>query len=177
MATQAQIDANRGNAQRSTGPRTEAGKAAVSQNAIKYGLFCRNLLLRKEDPAALEILRKSVFDRVRPADPFEVLYAERIVVAAWKLQRALAAESKISHESDYLGRIDPLQVHAREVNALQRQQLAYDRAMDRALNQLQKLQKLRERSPEEREDGPGAMAEGQNPENKPNSDPAAGPPA
>jgi hypothetical protein len=39
MATQAQILANRRNAQKSTGPRTEKGKAVVSQNAVKHGLL------------------------------------------------------------------------------------------------------------------------------------------
>ncbi len=38
MSTQAQILANRRNAQNSTGPRTPQGKAAVSQNAVKHGL-------------------------------------------------------------------------------------------------------------------------------------------
>jgi len=38
MSTEAQILANRRNAQKSTGPRTRGGKAAVSQNAVKHGL-------------------------------------------------------------------------------------------------------------------------------------------
>jgi hypothetical protein len=37
MATAKQIAANRANAQRSTGPRTAAGKARSSQNAFKHG--------------------------------------------------------------------------------------------------------------------------------------------
>ena len=40
MATPAQIAANTANAQRSTGPRTEAGKSITSQNATTHGL-CR----------------------------------------------------------------------------------------------------------------------------------------
>ena len=39
MATQKQIKANRQNAQKSTGPKTSDGKAVVSQNAVKHGLF------------------------------------------------------------------------------------------------------------------------------------------
>jgi hypothetical protein len=41
MATEKQINANRKNAQKSTGPKTAEGKAAVSQNAVKHGLFTR----------------------------------------------------------------------------------------------------------------------------------------
>ncbi len=38
MTTQAQIEANRKNAQKSTGPKSRQGKDTVSQNAVKHGL-------------------------------------------------------------------------------------------------------------------------------------------
>ena len=38
MSTEAQNHTNRLNSQKSTGPRTSEGKAAVSQNAVKHGL-------------------------------------------------------------------------------------------------------------------------------------------
>jgi hypothetical protein len=51
MATKAQIRANRRNAQKSTGPRTPQGKAVVSQNAIKHGLFARQDVISSESQA------------------------------------------------------------------------------------------------------------------------------
>ena len=39
MATQKQIEANRANAQKSTGAKTEAGKKTSSMNAMKHGLL------------------------------------------------------------------------------------------------------------------------------------------
>ncbi len=42
MASEAQISANRQNAEKSTGPRTDEGKAVASQNAVKHGLFAIN---------------------------------------------------------------------------------------------------------------------------------------
>ena len=41
MTTPVQVDANRRNAEQSTGPRSAAGKARVSRNAITHGLTCR----------------------------------------------------------------------------------------------------------------------------------------
>ena len=50
MATEAQINANRRNAQKSTGPRSLEGKAATNRNALKHGLCAeKHLLLDEED--------------------------------------------------------------------------------------------------------------------------------
>ena len=43
MATAAQIEANRLNAQKSTGPRTDRGKARAKLNAIKHGMTARTI--------------------------------------------------------------------------------------------------------------------------------------
>ncbi|MFC1737810.1 hypothetical protein ACFL1G_02025 [Planctomycetota bacterium] len=48
MSTEAQILANRRNAQKSTGPRTPRGKAIVSQNAITHGLSARQAVISSE---------------------------------------------------------------------------------------------------------------------------------
>ena len=49
MATQAQTNANRVNSQKSTGPKTAEGKAAVAQNALKHGLFGKLAVINGED--------------------------------------------------------------------------------------------------------------------------------
>ena len=49
MATPAQIDANRRNALKSTGPKTPEGKAAVSMNSLRHGLRARTVVLPGED--------------------------------------------------------------------------------------------------------------------------------
>ncbi|MBI5265909.1 MAG: hypothetical protein HY851_01635 [candidate division Zixibacteria bacterium] len=41
MATDKQISANRLNAQKSTGPVTDDGKAASSRNAVTHGFFSK----------------------------------------------------------------------------------------------------------------------------------------
>ena len=49
MASVAQVQANRFNAQKSTGPRTPEGKAKVAQNAVTHGLLARAAVLQGED--------------------------------------------------------------------------------------------------------------------------------
>ena len=50
----AKLEANRRNSQKSTGPRTEAGKIASSQNAVTHGLRAKTLVLLGEDPLVLD---------------------------------------------------------------------------------------------------------------------------
>jgi hypothetical protein len=51
MATQAQVEANRQNAQKSTGPKTAEGKMAVALNAVKHGLTANIDVVCWEDRA------------------------------------------------------------------------------------------------------------------------------
>ena len=88
MATKAQIDANRENAKKSTGPKTVAGKRAVSQNALKHGLFADEAVIRGESHAEYESHRQALLDEWRPVGPTESMMAERIVSLAWRLRRA-----------------------------------------------------------------------------------------
>jgi len=49
MSSDKQVQANRRNALKSTGPRTPEGKAAVRQNALRHGLLSKETLLPGED--------------------------------------------------------------------------------------------------------------------------------
>ena len=71
MATQKQIEANRRNAQYSTGPRTPKGKAAVRFNALQHGLTAPHALLPTEDPSDFDDLLRSFLDDLQPLGPIE----------------------------------------------------------------------------------------------------------
>ncbi len=88
MASEAQILANRLNAQKSTGPRTAEGKAAVSQNAVKHGLTGRSVVVSGEDPGEFEFYRERMLDELEPVGEVELSLAERIVSLSWRLKRA-----------------------------------------------------------------------------------------
>jgi len=88
MATQTQIAANRLNAQKSTGPRTAEGKAAVARNAIKHGLLARDAVIRGEDPEDFEAHRQAVLAELAPVGVLESALAERVAGLIWRLRRA-----------------------------------------------------------------------------------------
>jgi len=88
MATTAQILANRNNSQKSTGPKTLEGKAVVSQNAVKHGLFAAEAVITGENPADYELYHDNFLAELLPVGMIESMLAERIVSLAWRLQRA-----------------------------------------------------------------------------------------
>ena len=88
MATQKQIEANRKNAQRSTGPQTPQGKAIVSQNAAKHGLLATQAVIRDEDQSDFDLHLAQWLDELNPEGPMEELLAQRIVILSWRLNRA-----------------------------------------------------------------------------------------
>lgn len=95
MATEAQVRANRLNAQKSTGPRTEAGKAVVAQNAVRHGLLAEKTVISGEDPGQFESYRAMLLAELHPAGAMEAILAERIVGLAWRLRRADRLQAEI----------------------------------------------------------------------------------
>jgi len=87
MATEAQLIANRRNAQKSTGPRTSEGKSAVSQNAVKHGLLAARNVINSESQADFDLYREQILAELAPVSPMESMLAERIVNLSWRLKR------------------------------------------------------------------------------------------
>ncbi len=94
MATEAQILANRRNAQKSTGPHTAEGKAAVSQNAVKHGLLTRHDVISSESQADFDLYRQQLLDELAPVSPMESMLAERIVTLSWRLKRVCRIQNQ-----------------------------------------------------------------------------------
>jgi hypothetical protein len=100
MATEAQIEANRANAQKSTGPRTPEGKAVVSRNAITHGLLARAGVLPGEDAQEFQAHREGLLQQLRPGSSLEEVLAQRIVDLSWRLQRA-ARDQDVAYAALY----------------------------------------------------------------------------
>ena len=95
MATESQIRANRRNAQKSTGPRTSEGRAAISQNAVKHGLSARQAIISSESQADFDIYRERMLSELAPASPMESMLAERIVTLSWRLKRTGRIQNQV----------------------------------------------------------------------------------
>ena len=88
MSTKAKTKANRQNARKSTGPRTAEGKATVSKNAVKHGLFAAEAVITGENQADYELYRDQFLAELLPVEMVESMLAARVVSLSWRLQRA-----------------------------------------------------------------------------------------
>ncbi len=95
MATEAQIEANRANAQKSTGPRTPEGKATVAQNTVKHGLLARTAVLHGEDWEEYTCFSEVLLDELYPDGVMEQELADRIVSLSWRLRRATLSQNAV----------------------------------------------------------------------------------
>ena len=95
MGSDRQIEANRQNAQRSTGPRTAECKVRVALNALKHGLTGQQVVLPSESAEDFDAFRAGLLDALRPDGELEGTLAERIVIDAWRLRRVALLESAL----------------------------------------------------------------------------------
>ncbi|MBW7998565.1 MAG: hypothetical protein FVQ81_18725 [Candidatus Glassbacteria bacterium] len=152
MATKKQIAANRRNARKSTGPRTEEGKERSSQNAVKHGLTSRRAVLADEDPKQFLEFRIEVHEDLGPMGGVETTLANRIAAQMWRLARVPAIEAEM---------MDALRTHPEEggglaaawdedestyggsLARLSRYEVALERSLTRMLKEFHRLQDRR----------------------------------
>lgn len=116
MTTRKQLVANQQNALLSSGPVTAKGKAIVAQNAIKHGIFVKDLIITagdgKEDAQEYKELLDGLILSLNPSGQMECLLVEKIAVDYWRLRRVLRFESGSIRKildmaiSNYYNRVD-----------------------------------------------------------------------
>ena len=100
MRTQAQIEASRRNGAKSSGPKTEDGKARSSQNAIKHGLSANKfVVLDGESGDDWETFHQSYIGKFQPRDLVEEHLVLDMAVNRWRLQRAWSLETAAIDEA------------------------------------------------------------------------------
>jgi hypothetical protein len=99
MASNRQIEANRKNAQHCTGPRTQAGLAKSSQNALKTGLDAKSEVLRFESRPDYEALIAEFDTRYHPTTPEDRSLVDMLIRSEWLLRRYTSIDAAIwEHE-------------------------------------------------------------------------------
>src|SRR5258708_34429106 len=99
------LEANRANAQLSTGPKTEEGKAKSSLNAVKTALTGRTVLLPADDAAAYQNHILAYEKEFQPASAQERNLVQSIADTDWRLSRipvlemALFAKGRLEFSS------------------------------------------------------------------------------
>lgn len=78
---------------KSTGPKTDKGKAVSRYNALKHGLLSKEVLLEGENEQSLSRLRDAIHQNLKPEGAIEELLVERVVSGVWRLRRALSVEA------------------------------------------------------------------------------------
>jgi hypothetical protein len=133
MSSTAQILANRLNAERSVGPATAEGKARVSQNAIRLGLFSVASFVRSEEQPIFHEFESGYMAELSPAAPLEQTLGREIIQAAWRLRRCAALETNPPEAMDDEA-LDRLQT------SIDRARAAAQRTFHRSLKELRRLQ-------------------------------------
>ena len=137
MSSTPQLTANQANAQHSTGPRTDEGKARVSQNALRHGLTARHLVIRDDEREEYADLLNSLSSELDPQGAIETVAFHELLHAAWSLHRFRRIEAEASRGSveDFT---DPATTTV--LDRLTRYQSRAQRAWQKALHELRVLQ-------------------------------------
>ena len=95
MISEKQLEANRRNARRSTGPKTAEGKERSSRNNLRHGLTGQITVLPSEDREAHDLFCNRLIEHLNPENPMEEQLANSIAEDSWRLNRVTAIETNI----------------------------------------------------------------------------------
>jgi hypothetical protein len=148
MASHRQIEANRLNAQKSTGPRSPEGKSRSSMNALKSGIDANSQVIRGELFTDLEALKTEYYGRFHPTTPETRMLVDALIDAEWLLRRFRAVETHL-WEHGAKNSLPPIStivlgqafiVNCGEFARLQRRVDSAHRNYRNALHELERLQ-------------------------------------
>jgi hypothetical protein len=155
MATPAQINANRANAQKSTGPRSVEGKSASRFNALKHGIDAASVVIPGEDPADYDSLAAQYLHEYRPQSASESFHVDTMLRADWMKRRMQTVEADLYRTVIAESPGNPLAAvllaespAAKLLLRVQRQIAAFERTWHRANTELRRARAEAEAAPE-----------------------------
>jgi hypothetical protein len=93
MTSLRQIEANRHNALKSTGPKTENGKQRSRRNALRHGLTAETVIEPLESPGEYRAFENAIVSEYLPQTPVEQELVHRLASLFWRLRRATSIET------------------------------------------------------------------------------------
>jgi hypothetical protein len=169
MATERQINANRANAAKSTGPVSRSGKKKSARNSTRHGMLARKVVLIGESTFRFNELVEELKAEFQPQTRMEEILVESMIVALWRQRRLWSMENAgLSHEiyeqetapnRDHLLKqtaatraglaFRSLADRSRALDLINRYDTRYDRQYQRALAQLLELREKKQILPNE----------------------------
>jgi hypothetical protein len=95
QSTPKQAAASRANSQKSTGPRTTAGKATSRFNALKHGIYAVHQIMFDETPEDLAELSAEYHEHHNPADSDQRFLVDTLVNYEWRIRRIRRVEAAL----------------------------------------------------------------------------------
>ncbi len=143
MSTQAQIDANRQNSRKSTGPKSAEGRAAAAANSTRHGLQANPTTVFEKNPherSQYDALKAKLLKQCLPEGELELQAFERYVFALFQTDRArqmeIDAQARWSNEPNS-------EIRFTQMERILKLGAAQERRADKALKELTKLQRDR----------------------------------
>ncbi len=142
-------EANRRNAQSSTGPNTANGKTNSSHNAVRHGFTGHVVILTPEDRDAHDKFCAAIIEEFHPEAAVERQLAHSIAEDFWRNNRLRAAENNIlakasalsqSETETALDTADAFLRESKQLNLLSLYEQRISRAIQKNMDQLRQLQ-------------------------------------
>ena len=135
------LEANRRNAEQSSGPKTISGKAISSRNALKHGCYSDQIVIRdhhiNENPEDYDRLLAAITNQLKPDNYFEESIVLKIANCLWRSHRVVLAEAALIREE--LADIDP------QMDRVELFRLSLDKSAERELRPTSRRAWQRER--------------------------------
>lgn len=140
-ATQAQIDANRANAQLSTGPKTEAGRLKASLNALQSGLTATRLYIRPDQIEEYQSFYNGLHEQLMPQGMMQCQFFDQILHASWNIQRCTQLEAHVQEEALSAGLPDAIldDQLCRKIDRIWRYKRMHETSLRQAIAEYRKL--------------------------------------
>ncbi|MGI8960130.1 MAG: hypothetical protein ACR2IV_10295 [Bryobacteraceae bacterium] len=133
MTSAAQLAANQSNAQHSTGPKTQAGKAISARNNFRHGFSGAFTVLPWESQDEFDMLLGGLRDEHKPSGLTETILVDKMAQAIWLSKRAVMLQHvTFNHEL-------PVCDDGKQLALYLRYQTTNERAFHKCLNDLLKL--------------------------------------